>query len=367
MRSEPYHDELHTFWGDTEQRRHRRNGGSSCAMDERRCRHDMMKGVVIPQAEICLLKRLRMLKLATFHFPSARFRQCFEQLTVLSTVSLVSEQQNIISRATFYPFRGSLTNLLLINCGMRRLHVDMFNDLSKLVVLVLSQNEITDLPSNIIASLTRLRQVDIAGNKLRVISPALLRPLRSLINLNIGYNTHMNITFGEEFLNMTRLQKIVLNGIKLTSLNNDTFRHLRNSPVVEVVMSTCSLRTISRGALLPLRNLTILSLDRNPLNASVLNDAFYGLHGGPLHELRISNTNVRVFSPTLFDGLKDNNIKTVFFQKFLHFIHKKRIIAQFANRHHTRLDRQQDRRNRRLLIRRLDHAIALGARQKQYR
>ena len=30
------------FKGDTEQRRHRRNGGSSCAMDERRCRHDMM-------------------------------------------------------------------------------------------------------------------------------------------------------------------------------------------------------------------------------------------------------------------------------------------------------------------------------------
>ena len=42
MRSEPYHDELYTFRGDTKQRRHRRNGGSSCAMDERRCGHDMM-------------------------------------------------------------------------------------------------------------------------------------------------------------------------------------------------------------------------------------------------------------------------------------------------------------------------------------
>ena len=31
-----------TFRGDTEQRRHRINGGSSCAMDERRCRHNMM-------------------------------------------------------------------------------------------------------------------------------------------------------------------------------------------------------------------------------------------------------------------------------------------------------------------------------------
>ena len=42
MRSEPYYDELYTFRGDTKQRRHRRNGGSSCAMDERRCGHDMM-------------------------------------------------------------------------------------------------------------------------------------------------------------------------------------------------------------------------------------------------------------------------------------------------------------------------------------
>ena len=42
MRSEPYQDELHTFLGYIKQRRHRRNGGSSCAMDERRCGHDMM-------------------------------------------------------------------------------------------------------------------------------------------------------------------------------------------------------------------------------------------------------------------------------------------------------------------------------------
>ena len=268
-----------------------------------------VKGVVIPQAELCLLKRLRVLKLALFHFPTAIFRQCFEQLTILSKLSLNSVQQNNISRATFYPFRGSLTELHLINCGLRRLHVDMFNDLSKLIVLDLTQNEITDLPYDIFASLTRLIQLDIAGNKLKVISAALLRPMRSLLRLNIGHNTNMNITFGEEFLNMTRLQQIVLNGIKLTSLNNDTFRHLRNSPLVEVDMSGCSLRTISRGALLPLRKVTILSLDYNPLNASVLHDAFYGLHGAPLHELRLSNTDVRVFSPTLFEGLRDNNIK----------------------------------------------------------
>ena len=42
MRSWPHYDELPTFWGETKQRRHCENGGSSCAMDERHCRHDMM-------------------------------------------------------------------------------------------------------------------------------------------------------------------------------------------------------------------------------------------------------------------------------------------------------------------------------------
>ena len=276
-----------------------------------------VKGVVIPQTEICLLKRLRTLQLSLFQFPSARFRHCLEKLTALWRLSLDYVQQSNISRATFRPFRGSLIELHLVNCGLRRLHGDMFNDLSKLVVLDLTQNEITDLPSNIFASLTHLMQLDIAGNKLKVISAAILRPLRSLIYLNIGHNTHVNITFGEEFLNMTRLQQIVLNGIKLPSLNNDSFRHLRNSPLAKVYMSTCSLRTISRGAFLPLRNLTRLSLNNNPLNASVVHDVFYGLHGAPLHELHISSTNLSVFSHTLFEGLKDNNNKTAAFRNSL--------------------------------------------------
>ena len=263
-----------------------------------------VKGVVIPQREICLLKRLRKLQLSLFQFPSAIFLHCFEKLTALWRLSLDSVQHTNISRATFYPFRGSLTTLHLFKCGLRRLHVDMFNDLSQLIMLDLTQNEITDLPSDIFASLTRLTQLDIAGNKLKVISAALLRPLRSLTHLNVGHNTHVNITFGEEFLNMTRLQQIVLTGIKLTSLNNDTFRYLRNSPLVDVNMASCSLRTISKGAFLPLRNLTMLSLDFNPLNASVLHDVFYGLQGAPLHGLHMSSTKLRAFSPTLFEGLK---------------------------------------------------------------
>ena len=46
MRSRPHYDELPTFRGETKKRRLCKNGGSSCAMDERRCRHDMMMVVI---------------------------------------------------------------------------------------------------------------------------------------------------------------------------------------------------------------------------------------------------------------------------------------------------------------------------------
>ena len=42
MRSWPHHDEPLTFRGETKQRRYGDIGGSSCAVAERRYRHDMM-------------------------------------------------------------------------------------------------------------------------------------------------------------------------------------------------------------------------------------------------------------------------------------------------------------------------------------
>ena len=42
MRSRSNYDELRTFRGETEHRRHSEHGGSSCSVDEHRCRNDMM-------------------------------------------------------------------------------------------------------------------------------------------------------------------------------------------------------------------------------------------------------------------------------------------------------------------------------------
>ena len=276
-----------------------------------------VKQIEIPQREICLLKHLSRLKLSLFQFSTARFLPCFEELIKLRTLSLSFVKQSNLSRETFYPFRNTLTALHIVGCGLSRLHSEMFNDLSRLIQLDLSQNKITSLPSNIFAPLTRLAELDIADNKLKVISGDLLRPLRYLMRLNIGLNIHVNLTLGEEFLDMTRLQQLVLSGTTMTSLGDDTFRALRYSPLVELDLTKCSLRTISKNAFRPLRNLTVLALDYNPLNATVLHDAFYGLREAPLRELRFSSVNLQDFPPSLFEGLGDSDITTITFRSSL--------------------------------------------------
>ena len=54
MRPEPYHDELHTFRGETEPGRHCGNEGWIRAVAECRCRHDMMNLGFISLLEIVL-------------------------------------------------------------------------------------------------------------------------------------------------------------------------------------------------------------------------------------------------------------------------------------------------------------------------
>ena len=270
--------------------------------------------VEVPQRGICTLKHLQKLHLGLFKFPSAAmFHPCFQELTKLRTLTLnhmVLEHRNL-SRATFHPFRNSLTVLHVVQCWLRHLPVDIFKDLVNLIELDLNDNIITSLPNDIFISLTHLTHLNIKGNRLMVISGELLRPFHYMRQLTIGGNTHLNLTLGDEFLNMTRLTHLILSNIKLPSLNSGTFRQLRHCPLVEVDMSGCHIQSITKAAFRPLRNLTVLSLDDNTLNASVLHDTFYGLQGAPVRELRLSNVHLQNLSPTMFIALNQSNMTTV--------------------------------------------------------
>ena len=267
-----------------------------------------------PQADICLLKHLLHLRLEMFKFSSAMFHSCFEGLVQLQSLFLLNMQNSNMSRATFHPFRDSVKVLILQGCGLHHLAADMFYDLSQLVSLDLTDNDITALPRDIFARHTHLVQLVLSKNKLKIISSELLSPLRRLQILNTANNPHLTMTLGAEFDNMTQLQQLILLGVNLTSLYNDSFRHMRNSDLIQLNLRNCKLHFISRGAFRPLVKITNLVLSGNPLNSSALHEALFGLEGAPLRELVMSNLNLGELSATLFEGLGDTNITVVWLE-----------------------------------------------------
>ena len=268
--------------------------------------------ISVPQREICRLKQLQHLILGEFLFTSLEFDGCFEDLTKLRVLNLSDMEQHNISDATFRPFRFTLTQLYVNRCGLRILEVDTFKHFSQLTVLSLKDNSITDLPNTIFTPLTRLTSVDIAGNKLKVISDTLLRPLRNLEYLSFGGDP-MNLTLGEEFINMTRLRQIALDTGATQSLNSDTFRNLCHCPITDISFSiSLGIIGISKDAFRPLRNVESLSFNEIPfLTSSDFHDGFYGLNGSPLRRLYLTEVNLNDYTAALFEGLSENNITSL--------------------------------------------------------
>ena len=197
-----------------------------------------------------------------------------------------------------------MTKLYINDCGLRSLDADTFKYFTKLTLLSLRNNSITDLPETIFTSLTRLTTLDISENELTVISDTVLRPLRKLEYL--FFSDHLN--FGEEFVNMTRLRHIEFSDGTIWSLNNDTFRYLRQCPITDIRFCICDIYKISKYTFHPLRNITSLSFVDMYLSTSHLQNVFSGLMGSPLRRLCLSSLDLRNYSTAFFEGLKENNI-----------------------------------------------------------
>ena len=285
----------------------------------------------IPQKEICGLKHLQQLTLGGFMLTSMKFERCFEYLTQLRMLKLKNIYLGSISGATFRSFRLFLVELYLNNCQLRILDVDTLKNFSKLTVLSLKNNSITYLPDTIFTSLTRLITLDVSENNLKVTSGTVLRPLRNLENLFFGgVDYPMNLTFGEEFLNMTRLRQIAFSA-RTHSLNSDTFHHLRHSPISDIQLSFMFMGRISKEAFLPLRNITSLTLN-TPFasTGSVFHDAFYGLNGSSLRTLYLSSDELGDYSAALFEGLTENNVTSLVMNIFKIGVIKKGMFSNLA-------------------------------------
>ena len=273
----------------------------------------------IPTSSICQLKTIKELILMDGGITSARFDNCFENLTNLLLVSLSGNPLSKISKEDFHALRAvNVKTLQLGNCKLETLDPEVFTSLPNLTTLDLGNNRLNQLDPQIFALQFSLKQLYIHGNDFTTIPSSFLANTPRLQEFNLGENKFETLEFGPEFLNLQYLRTLDLGGNKLGIIHNDTFVNLKKSKITQLILSKCKLNSIEAEAFAPLKHLEQLTLSFNPLSAEAFEKAFYGLRNTTsLRKLTIMGTNLRNLTSTTFQYLSRTSITDLEAQRMI--------------------------------------------------
>jgi len=134
------------------------------------------------------------------------------QLTSLPASSLVS--------------LASLSSLSLDHNKLPSLPAGLFTGAPHLQDLALNNNQLGEVPADV-ATLTRLRTLDLGENRIQVVEGRQLEPLTSLYGLRLAGNKLTTIA-GNVFTNNTNLHVLNIAHNKINDIEQDAFKNLRN-------------------------------------------------------------------------------------------------------------------------------------------
>ena len=194
---------------------------------------------------------------------------------------------------------------------------------TKMKKLLLQNNTIREIEQLAFEGLNNLKILNISYNSIPFMAkglvPAIFRPLKGLIELDIGNNTidestnmtypdHIlsdaktleilkmdgiaNATFGPGFKELKNLTNLNLSGLndycKMHTLKNDTFRFLTSLKHLDI--SYCGLSAIEAQALSPLYQLDSIDMSGNKdLGYLALPNVFFGLRNTTVKTLKYSS------------------------------------------------------------------------------
>ncbi|XP_051910426.1 toll-like receptor 22 [Hippocampus zosterae] len=167
---------------------------------------------------------------------------------------------------------SSVTELDLANNRMRNIFSDAFRALHGLKSLTLSQNRLSSVPPAV-RNLTRLLELDLSSNNISSLGCEDFAELRKLrvLGLYRNYISTINLCV---FKDLTNLQVLKLQTNRITKLNGVFTRYLPN--LRQLKLDENRITTIEKGAFEGLRSLQNLSMQRNELQ-KLESGSFVGL------------------------------------------------------------------------------------------
>ncbi len=135
-----------------------------------------------------------------------------------------------------------------------------------------------------------MRDLYVFGNPIRTFPLKWFPDMRVLKTLNIQATQITSLPeSGVNYIGPQNLQYLYLSTNKLVKLTNlSSFIFTNRSILRELIVQRCSLTEIEPNTFGSMINLTILKLDGNPLNASILSKGFIGLKDRPLASLYLT-------------------------------------------------------------------------------
>ena len=185
---------------------------------------------------------------------------------------LLNENQLTSLPSNIFSGLNTLTQLYLNSNQITSLHADTFDGLTSLQNLRLNSNQLTSLPSSIFSGLTNLQQLRVNSN--------LLTSLPSNI-----------------FSGLTNLQQLRINNNPIGELNENIFEDLDSIQIL--YLNNIGLSTVHKDLFDGLNTLTQLYLYQNQI-ASLHADTFDGLTN--LQTLRLEVNRIRSLPTTIFSG-----------------------------------------------------------------
>ena len=268
----------------------------------------------MPVNDICLLIKLQTLDIASNKLTAFKFDECFVKLQIFNYIDLSDNPVRHLNSDDFYGLRNNPVTVLILNqIEIKNLANDTFKYLPHLKYLSFHGDKLVNLPPGIFKHMLNLRSLMVHGNKLNSIPSAAISELGTLERLDLGQNKIRNHTLGSEFQNMKNLKNIILSENRLQSLSNSSFLCLASLKKFHyLVLGSASLKVIEANAFAPVTFLTVLNLQKNPLNASMLEKAFYGLRFSMnLTELHLDSTMMTDISASTFRYLSNTSLVTL--------------------------------------------------------
>jgi len=224
-------------------------------------------------------------------------------------------QNNKIQALEENAFNGNsfpnLAQLQLKDNLIKTIGKNAFKGLKSLEILYLTNNYITDVHKEAFTGTESIAHIYLESNELSRIPS--LGQLKGLVDIFMSANHITDATFPDDYMELSKLQRIGLSNNKIQTLTNKTFRALQNASVTKLELSRNKINKIAPASFSPLLNLQSLYLGYNPLTASNLEEAIFGLQGKPLVSLNIVNISLGgVLPSSTFHLLKNSSIQRLF-------------------------------------------------------